>query len=424
MSCDPAAPCFAYRWRLLAVLWVCFFLHQGDRQIFNTLIPLIRSDLGLNDVQIGLIASTFTFAYGLLVPIAGYLGDVGQKRMIVGLSLLTFSTGTLLTGLAGSMTTLILCRSLATGAGESFYYPSASALIGQHHRRTRSLGLAIHQSALYVGIVVSGWLAGWLGQQFGWRVAFLGFGAMGLLWSIVVALNLKNDRADTPMSSTAPAPAPPNLRETLAHILPKPTFYLLAVAFGGQVFVNVGYTTWMATFLHENYGLALASAGFHSMFWHFLAAAAGVMVGARVADQWRARRAAIRLEMKCLGLLLGAPFIAVVAWWPGLNTVFVGLAGFGFFRGLYDSNLFAALFDVVEPRYRATAAGLMLSAAFVTGASAPLALGWIKSVSGLETGLLLLAVVFAAAGLVLLAARQFTFRRDQIVEVIPDSNVA
>jgi flagellin-like protein len=86
--------------------------------------------------------------------------------------------------------------------------------------------------------------------------------------------------------------------------------------------------------------------------------------------------------------------------------------------------LFAALFDVVEPRYRATAAGLMLSAAFVTGASAPLALGWIKSVSGLETGLLLLAVVFAAAGLVLLAARQFTFRRDQIVEVIPDSNVA
>lgn len=132
MSCDPAAPCFAYRWRLLAVLWVCFFLHQGDRQIFNTLIPLIRSDLGLNDVQIGLIASTFTFAYGLLVPIAGYLGDVGQKRMIVGLSLLTFSTGTLLTGLAGSMTTLILCRSLATGAGESFYYPSASALIGQH----------------------------------------------------------------------------------------------------------------------------------------------------------------------------------------------------------------------------------------------------------------------------------------------------
>lgn len=415
MTPHPAAPSSAYRWRLLAVLWICFFLHQGDRQIFNTLIPLLRSDLMLSDVQIGVIASTFTVVYGLLVPLGGFLGDVSQKRLMVGLSLLTFSTGTLLTGLAGSMATLVLYRSLATGAGESFYYPSASALISEHHVQTRSLGLAVHQSALYVGIVFGGWFAGWLGQQFGWRMVFLGFGAAGVIWSLVVAMTLEKEGTDKAAPAAGRAPVP-KLGETLAYILRKPTFYLLAAAFGGQVFVNVGYTTWMATFLHEHYGLALASAGFHSMFWHFLAAAAGVLVGAGVADRWHARRPAIRLEMKCLGLLAGAPFIAVLARAPGLTVVFAALAGFGFFRGLYDSNLFASLFDVVAPRYRATAAGLMLSAAFVAGASAPLALGWIKSVSGLEAGLLLLAGVFAAAGLMLLAARQFTFGRDRIVE--------
>lgn len=416
----PAPPPSSYRWRLLAVLWVCFFLHQGDRQIFNTLIPLIRADLRLSDVQIGMIASIFTMIYGLLVPFAGIFGDMLQKRLIVGLSLLIFSAGTLLTGMAGSMAVLILCRSVATGGGESIYYPSASALISQHHVRSRSLGLAIHQSALYVGIVASGWLSGWLGERFGWRMVFMCFGGAGLLWTLVVAWSLKNDRTDAAPQPTRPAGRAPQWREALTHTLGKPTFYLLAAAFAGEVFVNVGYTTWMSTFLHENYGLALASAGFHSMFWHFLAAAAGVIVGAQLADRWHARRPAIRLEMNCLGLLLGAPFIVLLAWSPGLGIVFVALAGFGFFRGLYDSNLFATLFDIIEPRYRATAAGLMLSVGFVAGASAPLALGWIKSVSGLDAGLLLLAGVFAAAGLVLLVARQLTFNRDHVAETVPE----
>ena len=50
---------------------------------------------------------------------------------------------------------------------------------------------------------------------------------------------------------------------------------------------------------------------------------------------------------------------------------------FGLCKGLYDSNIFASLYDVVEPRARATAAGLMNTVGWGGGALGPLAVGWV-----------------------------------------------
>ena len=56
----------------------------------------------------------------------------------------------------------------------------------------------------------------------------------------------------------------------------------------------------------------------------------------------------MRIEFECAGLLLGAPFIALMGLTDNFWLCCLGLAGFGFCRGIYDSNLFAALFDVIE----------------------------------------------------------------------------
>lgn len=64
-----------YKWELIIMLWIAYFLNQGDRQIFNVVIPLIKEDLHLTDVQLGLVASVFTIVYGCLVPFGGYMGD-------------------------------------------------------------------------------------------------------------------------------------------------------------------------------------------------------------------------------------------------------------------------------------------------------------------------------------------------------------
>jgi MFS family permease len=407
-----SAPRKNYKWELLLILWVAYFLNQGDRQIYSAVLPLIKADLKLSDVELGLVATTFTLLYGAFVPLAGCLGDFVTKKWIVCLSLLTFSVGTLLTGLLA----LILFRSVATGVGESFYYPAANALIGQYHRDTRAQAMAVHQTSLYIGVVASSWIAGWVGQSHGWRTTFYTFGSFGVLLAAVVAVRLRNEHRDADLAE--PVREPVKLREVLRTIVRTPTIYFLSVAFGGMVFVGVGWITWMPTFLYEKFHLPLKDAALYSMLYHHLFAFLGVMIGGRVSDRLAARRRTIRLEIEVLGLLLGAPFIWLLGASANLTLVYVALAGFGFFRGLYDSNLFAALFDVIPPRYRSSATGLMLSCAFTVGATSPILLGYVKQHLSLGIGLSSLAFVYLFSAAVIFVALKVFFAKDYIQETV------
>ncbi len=404
-----------YKWELLILLWIAFFLHQGDRQIYNSVIPLIKTSLQLNDVQLGLVSSIFTLVYGLMVPLAGFAGDLLPRKWIVVFSLLVFSVGTLLSGLSSGLVMLILFRSITTGGGEAFFYPSATSLLAQFHERTRAMALGILQTALYVGITVSGLIAGYLGERYGWRTAFLTFGGAGILWAVVVTWRLQN----TPPASASGAISAERipLWEVLKYIVRRPSVWLLSLAFGAMVYVNVGYLTWTPAYLHERYSLSLAQAGFYSMVFHHLCAFVGVLAGGRLSDHWARKRPSIRMEANFVGLLLGAPFI----YWLGQSSTaassYVALALFGLFRGIYDSNLFASLFDVVEPRLRASATGLMLAFAFVVGSSAPTILGWMKPRVGLATGLSSLAWCYLFGAVCIFVAMKFFLRRDYVAPV-------
>lgn len=96
----------------------------------------------------------------------------------------------------------------------------------------------------------------------------------------------------------------------------------------------------------------------------------------------------------------------------------VAPAGFGFFRGLYDSNLFAALFEVIPTRYRSSATGLMLSCAFTVGATSPLLLGYVKQHVNLGAGLSSLAFAHLFSAAVIFAALKVFFARDYIREPV------
>ncbi len=405
----------SYKWELLLLLWIAYFLNQGDRQIYSAVLPLIKADLKLSDVQLGLVATTFTLLYGVFVPLAGCLGDFVAKKWIVCLSLLTFSIGTLLTGISGGLIALIVFRSVATGVGESFYYPAANSLIGHYHRDTRAQAMAIHQTSLYIGVVASSWIAAWIGEQHGWRTTFYAFGSLGILLAVIVAFRLRNEHRDA-VASEAVAPEPVKLREALRTILKTPTLYFLSFAFGGMVFVSVGWITWMPTFLYEKFHMPLKDAALHAMLIHHIFAFLGVMVGGRVSDRMATRRRSIRLEIEILGLALGAPCIWLIGASPSLTIVYVALAGFGLFRGLYDSNLFATLFDVIPLRYRSTATGVMLSCAFTVGATSPMLLGYVKQHIDLGVGLSWLAIVYALGAVILFIALRKYFLRDYVDE--------
>jgi len=397
-----------YKWELILLLWFAFLINMADRQAYNVVLPLLSKDLNLTPDKAGLVASVFLWFYAVLVPVGGFLGDIARRKWVVFISLFVWSVGTIMSGLTTGLIGLIAFRSIATGGGEAFYFPSANSLIGQHHHKTRALAMSIHQTALYAGIIASGFVAGWLGKQFGWRSAFIVFGAVGVVLAFVIAWRMHDD----PQPAQAAAQPKVPLGELLRAIAGKPTVWALWLAFGFFYFAQMGYITWMTTYLYEKYQLSLPNAGFSAMFYHHIFAALGVLLGGKISDMLAARRRTVRIETEFIGLFLGAPFIFFMGATDSLWLCCASLAGFGLFRGIYDSNLYATLFDVIEPRYRSSAVGIMLCFVFFVSAFAPYVLGWAKMSIGLSTALSALSLSYVIGGAILLAAWKFTFRKD------------
>lgn len=180
-----------------------------------------------------------------------------------------------------------------------------------------------------------------------------------------------------------------------------------------MVFATTGFMTWMPTLLYTKFQLPLATAAFQAVFVHYLFAFVGVLLGGWWSDRHAAKRPVVRLHIGAAGLILGAPFIYVLGHAGTLPLVYVALAAFGLFRGMYDANIFAALYEVVPANRRATATGLMICFAYVTGAFAPILLGYIKQRAGLDYGLAWLAPVFLLGGLFIALTAWRFFPRDR-----------
>ena len=183
----------AYKWWLIAMLSCAFFFHQADRALFGLLTIPIQQDLGLTDVQIGWINTTLSWTLAAMTVVAGFIGDRLSRKWIITLSLIAWSITTICMGLVGGFIGALFFRSIATGVGESFYAPSAYALIAAHHKETRSVALSIHQAALYVGLMVSGLVVAWaLGFLGSWRSVFFVFGAAGCALGLIFIWALKD----------------------------------------------------------------------------------------------------------------------------------------------------------------------------------------------------------------------------------------
>nr|WP_294870908.1 MFS transporter [uncultured Pedobacter sp.] len=399
----------SFNWELIILLWLVFFFNQADRQVFNVILPQIKISLQLTDAELGMIASVFIWAIGLCVPLSGYIGDVFSKKKVIIFSLLLWSVATFFTGFSAGLIHLVILRGIV-GSSESFYAPAANALIGDTYKDKTGLAMAIHQTALYAGIIMSGLIGALIAERFGWSVAFYIFGGIGIVLSIVLVVRFKKDIL--PDTDSLVIKKKVTVFDGLKGLFQKKTAVLLTMAFACMIFVNVGYLTWAPTFLHEKYKLSLANAGFSSMFYHHVFAFLGVLAGGRFSDYLAKTNVASRLKLQALGLLLGSPFIYLLGSANELIWVYAGMGFFGFFRGIYDSNIYASLFLVTAPGVRASVSGAMIMFAFLIGAFAPWILGTIKPTLGLSSGLSALSLVYLLGSIFIFIALRFTLAKE------------
>jgi MFS family permease len=414
-----------YRWELLALLFCAYFFHQGDRAIFGVVLSAIKTDLHLTDAQLGMVGSVLFFTLAVLMPISGYLGDIWSRKWIITASLIFWSVATTVTGMARGVVNLIVFRSVATAGGEAFYAPAACSLLAQFHQKTRALALSVHQTSLYLGVMVSGFLGGYIAEQWGWRSAFYVFGSGGILLGIVFCFRLKDSpRISVEHVGSADARVTP--LDALGILFRTPTALLLTAGFTAIVFVNNAYLIWAPTLVQQKFQLSLTDAGGYSMLYHHMAAMVGILIGGPLSDAMIPRRRTFRLELQSTAMLLGSPTILWLGLADSLAATWLATAAMGFCRGLYEANTQASLFDVISPRYRASALAVMIMLAFLVGSTSPWLLGCCCTLfadgNGLSYGFGSLSLVYLLGGLAVLIALKTTFRRDFIAEPFPCKN--
>ncbi len=407
-----------YKWMLLALLWVAYFIHQGSRQIYPSILPQIKEYFGEgSSAKMGAVMTAFAFTYGVTVLFSGLASDFLRRKWMIVFGVLTFCTGIFLSGFVASIGLMIFTYGVLNGLGQGCYYPPASSLLGQHFEKNRSTAFSILQTAQYLGIIVCSLFAGYIGNIpnvggfEGWRLAFFSVGGAGIIWALVLAFFMRYSRELMAKKSAGEDAA--TLKDALLVMVRKPSAIILGLVFGMNVCIDIGYKTWMPDFLQEVHGLEPASAAFNAVIWSYIGAFIGIMIGCRITDRLAARgRKVIRFETTSVGFLLTAPFAVLMAFLGSDVLCYVSLFFFGFSRGVYDSSLFASLFDVVQPKYRATGMGIMLCFGFIIGSVSPTVLGWIRDMLNPQYAIASLSVCCLSAVALLMAAKFFFFNKD------------
>src|SRR5260370_4612864 len=134
-----------YRWWVVAMLWLVCFFNYADRQAIFSVFTLLKLEMRLSDVQVGVIGGAFMWVYALSAPVAGLVADrFSRKALILG-GLLFWSAVTLSTALCHNYWQLVAVRAIE-GLGESFYFPASISLMRDYHGPpTRSAAMSRHQ---------------------------------------------------------------------------------------------------------------------------------------------------------------------------------------------------------------------------------------------------------------------------------------
>ena len=402
-----------YKWVMLLIVSMAYFLAQGTRLIYAAVLPQIKAEFaagGITDAQLGLVGSCFTLVFGLMMPFAGIFADMYRRKWILVTGALLFSIGIFLSGFASGLGMLLLSYGIMNAIGQALMPPCNSSLIGQLHTDTRGTAFSIYQAAIYLGIVVCSILSGRMAEsgEGGWRAAFWIFGAIAIVWAVVMAIFLQ----DTPNVGKREEVS---LGGAVKAFVSKPTALLLMGALGCYFFATYGVKNWAPMFMIRIFpDMAPSQAVFHAVFWFYAGAFVGVTLSGRFSDRLKPRRRFIRFEVELMGLVLCIPFILVISATGSLGVMIGALLLFGFATGVYDSNLYAALLEVIDPKYRAMATGIFGCGGCIIGALGPAVMGLLSDAFSIRAAFASLAAFCLVGCLLILAARLKTVGKDMV----------
>ena len=187
-----------YAWNVLIVVMIGTLMAALDSSIVNVSLPAIMADFGSSLDDIEWVITGYMLAFATLMPLTAWFRDrVGHKSLYIG-SLVVFTVGSVLCGMAWNLPTLVFARVLQALGGGALT-PTGMAMISEvFPPKERGKALGYWGMGVIVGPAFGPTLGGWLTKAFGWRSIFMINLPIGILG---VLLSMRLLRSDKPAAS-------------------------------------------------------------------------------------------------------------------------------------------------------------------------------------------------------------------------------
>jgi MFS family permease len=378
---------------LVLLLGAAIFLNYVDRGALPVAAPKLTVDLGLSAKSYGLAVSAFFWVYAPVQLFAGWLCDRFSVYKLLAAGILLWAASTLLMGLVGGFASLFVLR-IMLGVGESLAFPGSSKIIARHVPAERR---GVANASLAMGIALGpavGTLAGGLMvAEWGWRVMFVVFGLVTLIW---LGPWTKTSRA-LPTGGHLDGGARVNVGAligkwplwsmSIVHCLGNYCFYFLLA--------------WLPLFLTKSRGFSIGEMAWLASLGYAVQGACAFLYG-HFSDWWtRSGRseAACRRWMMVASQTLAAAAILGLAFAHSAVSIGILLCLAGAASAALSMNLYAIAQMFAGPRASGTWVGFQNSLGNLSGIFGPIVTGIIVDRAGYESAFYLTAAVAAFGAL-------------------------
>ena len=366
------------RW-VIPLLALAVFINYVDRGSLPTAAPLIKDELHLSGVQLGVLISAFFWTYTPGQVLAGWLGEKINPYRTLALGLAIWSIATALMGVSTGFA-MILGLRLLLGLGETAAFPCSSKIIAQHVP-PHQLGAANTQISLglSLGPAFGTLTGGLLMAAAGWRGAFLLFGLVSLVWLVPWWLATRHASAAATAAPAEPETNVPNFRAILA----RPELWGSGL---GHFAGNYGFyfvVSWLPLYLVKAQGYSITHMAKIGALV-YLTYAAGALVSGQLTDLWMRRGASANLARKTFSvgsIALSAAALGLCAiGTPAVALSCIFLASFAL--GVLSPNVFAIGQTLAGPRAAGKWVGVQNCLGNFAGILAPLITGYLMDSAG------------------------------------------
>jgi len=256
-----------YRYYICLIIFLSYILVYFHRLCPAVIALDMQADLGASTTLLGVLSSAYFYSYALMQLPTGLLADSWGPRRTVALSLLIAALGSILMGMASTLTMAITGRVLV-GLGVSTVYVCNFKLLAEWFSPRRFVLMGgIFMAMGGVGALISTTPLALLSNMLGWRTSLIAVGSVTFFIAVAVYLIVRNRPEEMGLPPIRPAREAPEpvsipLLAGIKRVLTYRPFWAIALwsVFAPGLSFAVG-GLWGGPYLMQVYGLSKTEAG-------------------------------------------------------------------------------------------------------------------------------------------------------------------